>query len=340
MSSNTVSQATNLASAPKPNPSTGLSNIAANSKKNDSSKISVLKKKVRRKKPPSTKGPSNMAIEAAARMASGELHILKAAEASKKKDPLWYRSSEVLQALSGDNMTLSNSSVPVLLAEQVDLVEHALSCNHITRADVTPQAFAVLLEQARRFALELVADAQDCAYAAHRHDITRADLILALELRPDTLSHRTHTLADLQSMKMIAHNLNRIPLPPIPQHCYSGIVLPPKPHQLTSRTYDIVTGAHTAQKMSQSLPVSGATTLVANPQSSSTGGWNRASTPGYGATRGRMIPIVLQSKPPTPTVNAAGTTTNPTGTSVTTVSSKPAAPRTQGSGVGSRPLTG
>jgi Transcription initiation factor IID, 31kD subunit len=332
MSSNTGPQAANL-SAPKPNPSAGLSNIAANSKRNDASKVSALKKKVRRKKPPSTKGPTNVAIEAAARMASGELHSLKAAEASKKKDPLWYRSSEVLQAMSGDNMTLSNSSVPVLLAEQVDLVEYALSSNHMTRADVTPQAFAVLLEQARRFALELVADAQDCAYAAHRHDITRADLILALELRPDTLSHRTHTLADLQSMKMVAHNLNRIPLPPIPQHCYSGIVLPPKPHQLTARTYDIVTGAHTAQKMSQSFPLSGATTSVPNPESST--GWNRASTPGYGASRGRMIPIKLQSKPHT--VSTSGATANQSSANATALSSK-SIPLTQSTS--SRPLPG
>jgi histone H3/H4 len=73
----------------------------------------------------------------------------------------------------------------------VDLVEAALQRNHLSRSDVTPQAFGVLLEQARRYALEVVADAQDCAYAAHRHGITRADLAMALELRPDQANAHT-----------------------------------------------------------------------------------------------------------------------------------------------------
>jgi histone H3/H4 len=64
-------------------------------------------------------------------------------------------------------------------------VEAALAANHLNRTDVTPQAFACLLEQARRYALELLADAQDYAYSANRNDVTRADLMLAREMRAD-----------------------------------------------------------------------------------------------------------------------------------------------------------
>ena len=267
---------------------------AASSSKNggkkDPSKIPI-KKKVRRKKPPSNKGPTSQAVMAAARTASGELNSVKAAEAARRKDPLWYRSSEVLQAISADA-----SPVPGLLTEQIDLVETALQQNQLSRSDITPQAFGVLLEQARRYALELVADAQDCAYAAHRHDITRADLMMALELRPDQAN--THTLGELQKMTMVSHNVNKMPLPPIPQHCYSGIVLPPKPHQLTARTFDIITGAQTAKKMNQALPVPKKTSIV-------------TSNPSYGASRGRLIPISMNAASTAPPMVAAAATAAP-----------------------------
>ncbi|KAI2513690.1 Transcription initiation factor IID [Fragilaria crotonensis] len=269
-------------------------------KKDPAKAAATVKKKARRKKPTSAKGPTSQAIVTAARSATGELNSFKAAEFAKRKDPLWYRSSEVLQAISGDS-----SSVPGLLAEQVDLVEAALQRNNLTRADVTPQAFGVLLEQARRYALEIVADAQDCAYAAHRHEITRADLMMALELRTDQAN--THTIVELQKMTLVAHNLNRIPIPPIPQHCYSGVV-PPKPHQLTSRTFDIITGAQTAQKMNQPLPSPRNKKNTTKSSASGNNSKNTASstattknTPSYGASRGRLIPISLQTKS-TPTI--------------------------------------
>lgn len=327
--------------------------------KKDPAKIPV-KKKVRRKKPPSTKGPTSQAIVTAAKNATGELNSFKAEEFAKRKDPLWYRTNEVLQAISGDS-----SPVPGLLAEQVDLVEAALQRNHLTRADVTPQAFGVLLEQARRYALEIVADAQDCAHAAHRHEIQKADLSMALELRTD--QPNSHMLVELQKMTLVAHNLNRIPIPPIPQHCYSGVVLPPKPHQLTSRTFDILTGAQTAQKMKQPLPSprttkknskSVPTTATAATSSSSssstiptTTSTITKSTPSYGATRGRLIPISLQTKPTlgtgpsqlaaTPTMAAtttvstttttiAAATTTATSTPLTNVSTVPGTSNTTG----------
>lgn len=264
----------------------------------DPNKTATTKKKVRRKKASgassSSKGPSSAAIIAGAKTAQLEISSARALEAARRKDPLWYRTSEVLQAISADS-----APVPGLLNEQVDLVEKALKQNHLSRADVTPQAFGVLLEQARRYALELVADAQDCAYAAHRHDIMRADLTMALELRPD--NPNTHTLAELQKMTVFCHNVNKTPLPPIPQHCYSGVVLPPKPHQLTARTFDILTGAQVSLKMNQALPA---------PKEKDA---SSSNAPSYGASRGRQIPINLSEKQSSksstkPTAAAAGGT--------------------------------
>jgi len=274
------------------------SNVASLATKTNKSGKEIAKappkKKARRKKPStaSSKGPNSAALLANARNSQAELDSVKALEAARRKDPLWYRSSEVLQAISADS-----TPVPGLLNEQVDLVENALKSNFLSRSDVTPQAFGVLLEQARRYALELIADAQDCAYAAHRQDLTRADLIMALELRPD--QPNTHTLAELQKMSHFSHNVNKKPLPCIPRDCYSGILLPPKSHQLTARTFDILTGAQVAQKMNQSLPtaptnnnsdISGDKELNKKNTENKT---SKNITSSYGALRGRQIPINL-----------------------------------------------
>mmetsp|Transcript_488 Transcript_488/g.800 ORF Transcript_488/g.800 Transcript_488/m.800 type:complete len:318 (-) Transcript_488:105-1058(-) len=297
------------------NPAAAASAAAAAAKKSGSSKDpnKPTKKKVRRKKPSSTpKGPTSAQIMAGGNRAQSEISSLKALEAARRKDPLWYRTSEVLQAISADS-----APVPGLLNEQVELVENALKQNQLTRADVTPQAFGVLLEQARRYALELVADAQDCAYAAHRHDITRADLTMALELRPDD---NRHTLGELQKMTLVSHNVNKTPLPPIPQECYSGIVLPPPPHQLTARTFDVLTGASVAQKMNQALPA-----VPASGKSKSS-----SNNPSYGASRGRQIPIQLNAASGSGGAAAGATGAGPMVTEVTSTT----APPTTSSGTG------
>ena len=238
-----------------------------------------LKKKIRRKKPPSTAPTKTAALSSAslyttAKTAQQELANQAVLAAARKSDPLWYRTEEALASVSGDSVM-----APGVLADQIDIVEAALSQNHLSRADVTPQAYACLLEQARRHALELLADAQDYAYSANRQDITRADLLLAAEFRPDQPSFATHALH--HKMAIVSHQVNRKPLPPIPIHCYSGIVLPPKEHQLTARTFDIVTGAQVAQRMVGRLP-----TLVKST----------ANGPSYGASRGRQIPISLKQE--------------------------------------------
>lgn len=282
MSSSILPTAAPSASAPSPAP-------AKTTKSGKDTTKAPPKKKSRRKKPSvSSKGPNSAALLAAAKISQAELNSMKALEAARRKDPLWYRSSEVLQAISADS-----TPVPGLLNEQVDLVENALRNNFLGRADVTPQAFGVLLEQARRYALELVADAQDCAYAAHRHDITRADLVMALELRPD--QPNTSTLTELQKMNNFAHKINKKPLPPIPQQCYSGILLPPKANQLTARTFDILTGAQVMKKMNQPLPAAPNSKKSGN-ESTNAGNKKAASnTPSYGASRGTQIPITINS---------------------------------------------
>ena len=238
-----------------------------------------LKKKIRRKKPPSTAPTktaalSSVSLYTTAKTAQQDLANQTALAAARKSDPLWYRTEEALASVSGDSVM-----APGVLADQIEIVEAALSQNHLSRADVTPQAYACLLEQARRHALELIADAQDYAYSANRQDVTRADLLLAAEFRPDQPCFATHALH--HKMVLVSHQVNRKPLPPIPVHCYSGIVLPPEEHQLTARTFDIVTGAQVAQRMVGQLP-----TLV-KPT---------ANGPSYGASRGRQIPISLKQE--------------------------------------------
>jgi Transcription initiation factor IID, 31kD subunit len=242
----------------------------------------------RRKKavPKSTNVSSNQVTWNAARASQMDLAQQRNEAAARLSDPLWYRIEDVLLANSGGHgaSTLMAESVSVL-PEQVSVVEAALSHNHMTRSDVTPQAFACLLEQSRRHALELLADAQDYASAAGRNEITRADLLFASEMRRD---HPLTVMTQLPKLNLKAREINRIPLPPIPTTCYSGVLLPPPHSQLTARTYDVVSGAQVSQKMIQAPP------SAPNKTGSASTSNNKSSKPSYGAGRGRQIPIVLK----------------------------------------------
>jgi hypothetical protein len=167
----------------------------------------------------------------------------------------------------------------------------------MTRADITPQAFACLLEQGRRYALELLSDAQDYAYSANRHDINRADLYLAMELRND---HPLPYVTLEPKLMLQANNVNRIPLPPIPASNYTGVVLPPTPYLLTARTFDVVTGAQTAQRMVAGMPMP-----VVKPVSTNS---NAKQAPSYGAARGPQIPINIKQKEAPSSGRPGGTT--------------------------------
>lgn len=245
------------------------------------------KKTVRRKKPSSStksSASSNQATYTAARAAQMELAGQRTAAAARLADPLWYRIEDVLPATTEE--TAMAMPATKLLPEQVQIVEDALSNNNMSRSDVTPQAFCVLLEQARRYAMEIIADAQDYAVCASRNEITKADFDLASQMRPD---HPTAVTTQLPKLNLLAQQINRIPLPPIPTQCYSGVLLPPKRHQLTARTFDVVSGAQVAQRMVQPKP-SIATKRISSSSSKST------PKPSYGAARGRQISIQLKEK--------------------------------------------
>lgn len=110
---------------------------------------------------------------AAARAAQMDLAALRNEAAARKLDPLWYKPEDILPSVADD--TLMSESAKIL-PEQVQIVEAALENNNLTRADVTPQAFACLLEQARRYAMEILTDSQDYAFVAGRSEIAQADL--------------------------------------------------------------------------------------------------------------------------------------------------------------------
>jgi len=192
---------------------------------------------------------------------------------------------------------MAEGTAAKILPEQVQIVEAALEKNGLTRSDVTPQAFACLLEQARRYAIDILTDSQDYAFVANRTEITKADLSLANDFRPD---HPTSITAQLPQLNLLSQTINRLPLPPIPTQCYSGVLLPSKRFQLTARTFDVVTSAQTAQKMVQAVP---AFPIKSNKSSTNSGSTSKKGTssssskkstkkgPSYGASRGRQIAI-------------------------------------------------
>ena len=218
----------------------------------------------------------------------------------RKSDPMWYRIEDVVFSQAMDDTSMYKKSI---LPEQITVVDLALSnVGGLNRSDVTPQAMVCLLEQARRIAYELCMDAQDYAYAAGRADVTQADLILAQELRSD-LSTSSSVTTQLPKLNLTAQQVNRAPLPPIPTQCYTGVMLPPKAHQLTARTFDVVSASVVAQKMTQPVPKSPATIIAQAKQKELAAA---SSSGGYGASRGRQIPIVLKTSVVTSSNDAAG----------------------------------
>jgi histone H3/H4 len=251
--------------------------------------------------------------------ATAQLNLAKqrSQAALRRLDPFWYKIEDVLAASSAaaasiqqDSVAMSKSSglSSTFLPEQVAIVERALGHASLTTAQVTPQAMACLVEQARRFAQELVASAQDYAYTAGRPEVAVADLVLAQELSASAFTSSSSAAlssfgittssmvaTQLPKLNLVAQQVNRNPLPPIPTHCYTGVVLPSKPHALTARTWDVVSAAHTRQKMVQpfpSAPTSNSSVAAAAPQQQQQ---QQTNVPGYGAARSRVqIPIVLK----------------------------------------------
>ena len=330
------------------------------------------KKVVRRKKPTSkaSNSASNAALQSAARAALGDAAYSKALSAARRTDPLWYRIEDVLPPQSTTassqhhyghgNMATSSRTI---LPEQIQIVEAALAHNNMTRSDVTPQAMACLLEQARRYAQELVEDAQD--YAAHANGMfappttgpssTAAttsggipepqarDFILAAEMRPD---HPQAVTAQLPKLNLLAQQVNAAPLPSIPPQCYGGVLLPSNNDSgssilLTARTFDVVSGAHVAQKMIAAVPLAPAafasvgtpgspdankgalpSKKLSSASASASGKEAAASKPGYGASRGLQIPIKLKGAEAGTAAAVTGTPTKPPASATMTTPDK------------------
>lgn len=248
-------------------------------------------KKPSRKKKTTSKTASAAATQAilsGSRTAQADLTKQKLSATARKYDPLWFKIEDVV---SVSNVPSAMSEKSSLLPEQTQIVEAVLGQFGLCRSDVTPQAMACLLEQARRFSHDLVADAQDFAYAANRTELTKADLVLAFEMRADRTMGIT---AQIPKLNLVAQQVNRSPLPPIPSQCYSGVLLPPKQHQLTARTYDIVSSSQTEKRIVQNPPEP----KKKIPASST-------SQPGYGATKGRQINVTLQSSSKSQTIPTA-----------------------------------
>ena len=284
--------------APTPGPTGGPKTTKAKTATKASAGTKTKKKAAPKKKTTTTTAPKPKSatasatttatnqIFAAARGAQNDLTTQKNEIAARKIDPLWFQPEDVMHPmLNVDTVMAEDAKV---LPEQVQIVEAALEKNNLTRSDVTPQGFGCLLEQARRFAIEVLMDAQDYAFISNRVEIAKADLMLAFEFRPD---HPLAVSTQVPKLNLLSGTVNRVPLPPIPTQCYSGVVLPPKHHQLTARTFDVVTSAQTARRMVQATPP------PPRPPGSkkATSSKDSKQKPSYGAARGRQIPIHLKS---------------------------------------------
>ena len=210
----------------------------------------------------------------------------------------------------------SSSSSSSFLLDDVKIVDKSLHANGLTRHDLTPKAYACFLEQARRFGLELLANARDYAIHAKRSNggIQPSDLHLAAEICEDGgggIYGVPSTLPNIEQLSELAQSINRVPLPAIPNNCYDGVVLPPVTEQLTARTYDVVDGARVAQRMMRGgdaphvvsdyglSPIMKAVGDGADKKKSTVGG-------SYGAARGRQIAVVIKGKDATATDAAGG----------------------------------
>jgi len=201
--------------------------------------------------PPAT---LNAAREAAKKVEM-ELQASRSGEHIRKMDALWLGDSTTPGSKSKSTSTTTTSS-SVFAEEEALILERALRANGLvyflpsnanntttaaatntTVGDVTPQAYECLLEYLRKYTNDLVLEAQEYAWHSGRNTIEAKDIKLAVEFNEEDIPPLRLRHATTMSM---AEELNMIPLPPIPNNCFNGIVLPPIDHQLTARTFDII----------------------------------------------------------------------------------------------------
>lgn len=213
--------------AETPIPATSASNVPTTApSKNTETK--TVKKKPKKKKPSSTKSSAQMAANVSLQKLIREREL-------KKHDAAW------LSTIPDPNSTQDPYAVesPSFLENDVEIVRNALHKNGLPLSGVTVEAFDCLLEEARKYAMELITDASD--YAMHSHGteaISPADLQLAKDMKDE--ERNIHGQHNLDALAAIAHETNRRPLPPIPSDCFNGVVLPPIEYTLLGRSFDVV----------------------------------------------------------------------------------------------------
>ncbi len=251
-------------------------------------------------------------------------------------DEAWLSSS----SSSRPNSSVNTAFSPSFLDQDVHIIQKALQNNGISPRDVSVEAFGCLLESARKYALEIIHDATDYSMLSSTEELTCADLKLAQEMYYESTgviggtmmgnnynSMMMNSPEALHHLSQIADDVNKTILPPIPDECYNGIVLPPAQHNLLGRTFDIVvsnrggrSGTHQhnsngTKDSSQSVDVQQSTVVDAsgdvvmsdntNATAASTSNTNaekeqddnhKKSTLAYGANRGPQIEINLRPK--------------------------------------------
>uniref|UniRef100_A0A7S3PZE6 Uncharacterized protein n=1 Tax=Chaetoceros debilis TaxID=122233 RepID=A0A7S3PZE6_9STRA len=237
---------------------------------------SKKKKKTSKKKKSTAKKSSAANTTAINNLARAEYKKLIAKRQAKLHDEAWLP----VGALPLND----NIKSPDFLEQDVEIVHRSLVNNGISMEDITADGFAILLQEARKYALELMTDATD--YAVHSHgseNITPADLELAKEMREDV-----DFMGDnMDALAKVTHETNRRILPPIPDHCYNGVVLPDDEFTLMGRTFDVI--PKSSGKETISVPGSGDLNL------SDKGGKDAKNMPSYGARRGhKQVQIHLK----------------------------------------------
>ena len=192
---------------------------------------------------------------------------------------------------------------PPFLEQDVEIVNRALVNNGLTMQDVTAEAFATLLEQARRHAMLLITDAADYALHSHGNEtITSADLLLAKEMQGDDCLGQCNG-ENMEQLARIAKETNRRVLPPIPDHCYNGIVLPDLEYTLLGRNYDVVC-RRDEEDIAKEKRRNNVNGMEGDLQGRSMGGGARRDekgvhVPSYGAKRGaKQVQIAFKSQTP------------------------------------------
>lgn len=210
-----------------PNPDTSTASVPTAASSKDLGSKS-MKKKPKKKKLSSTKSSAQMAANVSLQKLIREREL-------KKHDSAW------LSTITDPNSTQDPYTIqsPSFLENDVEIVRNALHKNGLTMSGVTIEAFECLLEEARKYAMELITDASD--YAMHSHgteSISPADLLLAKDMKDE--ERNINGQCNLDALAAIAHETNRIPLPPIPSDCFNGVVLPPIEYTLLGRSFDVV----------------------------------------------------------------------------------------------------